>query len=253
MGFVAKLRSFAIVLACALAPVIAAAETLVGSNIDSRVLIGLKADAAAVQSRLPDGWTNVPFPGGPLKGANLLLVLIDSALETDADGAPLDPPSRRAVALVGLGKKDDAVRLYVMGILTTVPERNPYGVAVDAEIERSLSTEGPANGGRQTADDWRISTSDGSELRFTLSYTSGKRGWSTGEAFPYSAATPGFSRIYRYEQLVDLVASTGLGKPPSGEFSLTGSVPELADILDSPLEIVAVTDVPVYVRKVYLP
>ncbi len=253
MGFVAKLRSLTIVLACSMAPVVATAETLVGSNIDSRVLVGLRADAVAVQSRLPDGRALVPFPGGPMKGANLLLVLIDSALEMDGDGDPFDPASRRAAALVGLGKKDDAVRLYVMGILTTTPERNPYGVAMTARIERSRSSEGPANGGRTSADEWRISTSGGDELKFTLSYASGKRGWSTGEAFPYSAATPDFSRIYRYEQLVDLVASTGLGKPSSGEFSLTGRVPELADIMDNPLEIVAVTDVPVYVRKIYLP
>ena len=53
--------------------------------------------------------------------------------------------------------------------------------------------------------------------------------------------------------MVDLVMSTAAGKPMTGEFKLTSTVLELADIFDGSEEIVAVMDVPVYVRKVYLP
>lgn len=231
----------------------AQSETFVGSNVDSRVLVGLSANSDGVQSLMPEGWASIPFPGGPLKGSNLLLALIDGVLEMDPEGKPLDPASRRAAVLVGLGKKEDAVRMYVLRILTTVPERNPYGVATAADIARTKSLSGPANGARVSSDEWRVMPSEGEELVIALDYTTGKRGWTPGELFPYSAANPDFSRIYRYDQMVDLVVSSALGKPSSGEFSLTSNVSELGAIFDGSQEIIAVMDVPVYVRKVYLP
>ena len=229
------------------------AETLFSRNIDSRVLVGLKADPSAVQSFLPEGWSSVPFPAGPLKGADLLLALIDGELEMDAEGKPLDPASRRAAVLVGLGKQGDAVRMFVLSMLTTVPERDPYGVGSVAEIERTSTVSGPPNADRRSSDEWRISPESGGEIVFTLTYTSGKRGWSPGELFPHSASNPEFSRIYRYRQMIDLVASEALGKASSGEFSLTNSSAEWAEVLGGDVEIVAVMDVPVYVRDVYLP
>ncbi|PHP65386.1 hypothetical protein CSC94_19350 [Zhengella mangrovi] len=247
------LRTFVTAVALATLAVAARAETFVGSNIDSRVLVGVKANAQGVQAMMPEGWTSVPFPSGPMKGSNLLLALIDGVLEMDAEGKPLDPPSRRAAVLVGLGKKDDAVRMYVFRMITTVPDRDPYSVATAAEIERTTSLAGPANGGRESTDEWRIKPAGGGELVFSLAYKTGKRSWAPGQLFPHSAAKPDFSRIYRYEQLVDLVASTAVGKPSSGKFSMTSTVTDLGAVLDGSEEIIAVMDVPVYVRKVFLP
>jgi len=247
------IRSLTLMLALTVISVPAQAETYVGSNIDSRVLVGLKVNLDGLQALMPDGWASVPFPGGPLKGANLLFALIDGVLEMDPEGKPLDPASRRAAVLVGLGKNDDAVRMYVLKIMTTAPERNPYAVASAAEITRTQSLSGDANGIRTTSDEWHILPVEGGELVFTLNYTAGKRGWTPGELFPHSAANPDFSRIYRYEQMVDLVVSTALGKPSSGEFSLTSTITELDAVLDGSQETIAVMDVPFYLRKVFLP
>ncbi|MDJ0637584.1 MAG: hypothetical protein QNJ20_02020 [Paracoccaceae bacterium] len=235
------------------ASVSARAETLVGSNVDARVLVGLNANADGIEALMPEGWASVPFPSGPLKGSNLLMVLIDGILEMDPDGKPLDPPNRRAAVLVGLGKKDDAVRLYVLRLLTTVPERNPYSVNVAAEVSRTRSLVGSADGTRKSSDEWRISSAAGEELVFRLDYVEGKRGWSMGESFPHSAADPDFSRIYRYEQMVDLVMSKAVGKPSSGDYSLTNGISDLETVLDGSEEIIAILDVPVYVRDVFLP
>lgn len=248
------LRAFLLpIAALTLYPVQTQAETFVGSNIDSRVIVGLRVNSDAVQALMPDGWTSVGFPGGPLKGANMLFALIDGILEMDSEGMPLDPASRRAAVLVGLGKQSDTVRMYVLQILTTAPERNPYGVASAADISRTKSLSGPADGGRISTDEWRIVPSDGGEVVFALNYTTGKRGWTPGELFPFSASDPDFSRIYRYDQMVDLVVSTALGKPASGEFNLESTAPVLAEVFDGSEEIVAVMDIPVYVRKIYLP
>lgn len=234
---------------------VAIAETFVGSNVDNRVLVGVSAPADGVQGFLPEGWTSVPFPAGPLEGANVLFVFIDSLVQRDTEGKNLSPANRRAVALASLGKQTDgdSVRLFVLRIYTTTPEADAYKVNVAAEIGRKTSIDGPANVGRQRVDEWNIGVSGGGSLSFNLAYTTGNRNWAPGQAFPFSAADTEFSRIYRYQQLTDLVVSTPLGKAASGEFSLTTSVPELSRVLDGSEEIVAVIDVPVYVREVYLP
>jgi hypothetical protein len=250
-----RLGTFLTVIAALTFQGIAEAETPVGSNVDSRVLVGVSAPADGVQTLLPEGWKSVPFPDGPLGGANLLLVFIDSLVQFDAEAKPLAPASRRALALVSLGKMADGdeVRLYVLRMYTTTPEVDPYRVNVAAEIARKSSLEGPANGGRERSDTWEVEVSSGGTLRFQLDYKTGTPSWAPGEALPHSASVPDFSRIYRFRQLVDLVASTPLGKPKSGEFNVTSNVPELASILDGSEEIVAVMDVPVYVREISLP
>ena len=245
-------RAF-LLLALCLWPQIATAETLSGSNVDSRVIVGLKVDTAGLATLMPEGWEPVAFPGGPIKGANMLFALIDGVHEMDAEGKPLDPASRRAVVFVGMGRKGETVRQFVLKILTTVPQRNPYGVASAAEIERSRTVSGLANGARAVSDNWRIAPAEGGEVTFNLDYTTGRRAWMPGELFPYSAADTDFSRIYRFNQLVDLVVSTALGKPSSGTFELSNSVDGLQGILNGSEETVAVIDIPVYVRQVYLP
>ena len=188
-----------------------------------------------------------------MKGSNLLIALIDGILEMDAEGTPLDPPNRRALVLVGLGKGDDGVRGFVLRIMSTVPERNPYSVAIPATIARTRTLSHASDGARTVSDSWTIQPEGGGTFAITLEYAAGKRGWSAGESFPYSAADPTFSRIYRYDQMVDLVVSEGLGKPASGTYRLTSDVTELTSLFNGREQIVAVMDVPVYVRNVSLP
>lgn len=246
------------VLVAAVAVLLAApprAETLDSSNVDSRVLIGFKAAPDAVQALMPAGWTSVPFPGGPLAGTNFLVVLIDRAIALEPDGKPSSPANMRAVALAGLGKQADGaeVRLYLFRIYTTDPDRNPYGVAAAAAIGHDTATGGPANEGRDRSESWTIAPTDGGEMSVALTFASGRRGWVTDESRPHSAANPDFYRIYRYDQLVDLVTSVPAGKPLAGDFAFSSSIPELAAVFDGTQETVAIMDVPVYVRKVWLP
>lgn len=258
MAYILRSRAFAacIVLATAGAlPGAPNAETLVGSNVDARVVVAITAPNDGVQALLPDGWTSVPIPGGPLEGANILFVFIDSLSERDPEGKALSPSTRRAVALAGLGKQTDGdeMRLYVMRIYTTTPDANPYGVSVAAEITRTASVTGPANGARRSTDAWQITVPDGGSLDFDLEYATGDRIWETSDGYPHSALNPDFSRIYRFDQLIDLVVSTPMDKPSSGDFSLASSLADLEEILDGTEEIVAIIDTPIYVRDVFLP
>jgi hypothetical protein len=233
----------------------ARAETPVGSNVDSRVLVGFKANADAVGQMLPEGWSPLPFPAGPLKGANLLVVFIDRAIDLDPEGKPKNPATSRAMALVGLGKQTggDAVHLYVMRMYSTASNYDPYGNASVADITRQTSSGGPANDGRERNDTWHVAPEAGGAIDLSLGYTSGKAVWSSDEARPYSNVRPAFSRIYRYDQLVHLVMSAAVGKPLKGEYAFTSTIAELAGVFDGSQETIAIIDVPVYVRKISLP
>ncbi len=258
MANILRSRVFAACIAFATAgalPGAPKAETFVGSNVDARVLVAVTASHDGVQALLPDGWTSVPVPGGPLQGANIFFVFIDSLLERDTEGAALAPSTRRAVALAGLGKQTDGdeVRLYVMRIYTTTPDANPYGVSVAADITRTASVTGPANEARRSTDAWQITVPGGGSLDFNLDYATGDRTWEKSDGFPHSALNPDFSRIYRFDQLTDLVVSTPMDKPSSGDFSLASSLTDLGEILDGTEEIVAIIDTPIYVRDVFLP
>lgn len=258
MAHIVPNRVFAACIALATAstlPATSSAETFVGSNVDARVLVAVTAPNDGVQALLPEGWTSLPIPGGPLEGANILFVFIDSLLERDPEGNARDPFTRRALAVAGLGKQTDGdeVRLYVMRIYTTTPDANPYGVAVAADITRTASVTGPANGARRSSDAWQIAVPGGGSLDFDLDYATGNRSWAKSDGFPHSALNPDFSRIYRFDQLTDLVVSTPMGKPSSGDFSLTSTLTDLGDVLDGNEEIVAIIDTPIYVRDIFLP
>ena len=77
---------------------ISSAETPVGSNIESRVVLALKVDDAAVTAQLPEGWKALTLPQGPFAGANLIVLLSDRHLGLHPDGAPITPYSCRAPA-----------------------------------------------------------------------------------------------------------------------------------------------------------
>lgn len=233
----------------------ASAETTVGSNIDSRIVLAYKVDDAAAQALLPDGWKLLTLPKGPLAGANLLISFIDRHLELDPDGKPVDPFASRAVAVLSYGTNPDVpgVRFFVTRVYETPPVANSYGNGVAAGISRNTASAGPAGGERKHEELWIVRPESGGEIRLSLSYQSGRAAWSTSEAMPYSNVTPDFHRIYRYQQLVDLAMSAPMGKPLNGEISLASTVPELSGMFNGTEALVGVLAIPVYVREVFLP
>ncbi|MDU8926394.1 hypothetical protein RXV86_03255 [Alisedimentitalea sp. MJ-SS2] len=249
------MKSTVAVLALVLAPLASAleAQTLVGSNVDSRVLLGLSTDAEALQARMPDGWTAIAFPKGPMKGANMLIGFEDRAVALDAEGKPLTPSVSKGVALLALAKETDGkgIRLYVMRVYSTAPDLLPYGNAMAADITRATTRDDGADGKQARTDHWVAMMADG-KLELKLGFTTGRRGWSPSKAKLYSTADPTVIRIFDYQQMVDVQQSDGLGKPMAGTIELTNSIADAADLLGT-AKVVAVLDIPVYVRKVFKP
>ena len=231
---------------------ISSAETPVGSNIESRVVLALKVDDAAVTAQLPEGWKALTLPQGPFAGANLIVLLSDRHLGLDPDGAPIDPYSSRYAALVAYGVSPDTKgpRMFVFRTYETPPLAGIYGNAVAATITRGSSLAGEGNGPRKRSEAWQVEAANGDRISLQLDDRQSRPSWSSGEAMPFSAASPDFHRIYRYDQLADLAMSDGLGRQLDGEVRFDASVPAL---LDGSEELKAVTVIPVYIRKVSLP
>ncbi len=233
----------------------ATAETAVGSNIDSRVVLAYKVNDSAAQAFLPEGWALLTLPKGPLAGANLLVAFIDRQLDLDPEGKPLDPFASRSVAILNYGTNPDVpgVRFFVTRVYETPPAANSYGNSLAASISRNSASKGPADGARQQEELWSVKPDTGGEISLALTYQSGKATWSKSEAMPYSSVIPGFHRIYRYQQLADLAMSAPMGKMLNGEVSFASSVPELSGVFDGNEALVGVLAIPVYVREVFLP
>lgn len=231
------------------------AETPVGSNIDSRLVLAFAADGDAVQAMMPDGWTSVSIPRGAMAGANMIVLLIDRHLAMDAEGNPLDPPHTRSSALVAPGTHPDVegARLFVLRQYEMGSEGGAYGTTIPAAISRTATLEGPADGPRMHRESWVFAPATGGAIEVSLSYTVGTPGWGPGTLRPYSPIDTDFNRIYRYDQLADVAMSAELGRDLDGELSFKTTIDDLAGVFDGSEQVRAVISVPVYAREVSLP
>ena len=240
-------------LAAAVAAAPASAEDFVGSNVDTRLTIAFDVDDAAAQHWLPEGWSLAPFPKGPLAGADLLVIFIDRHLNLDAEGKPAEHPLYRGVALVSPASRGEETRLYVTRVYITEEAVDPYKNSVGAAISRRATLEGSGNEPPSRSEEWTVETADGGTMSLRLVHAGGTPGFAEREALPYSNIEPDFHRLYRYEQIADLVRSAPAGVDRVEDLSFSSSIEELAPMFDGSEEIVAIVSVPWYLRHTYLP
>lgn len=234
----------------------AVAETKLWSTVESRIILGFKADDAAVQATMPEGWKAITLPKGPLAGINLLLVFMDRHLILDAEGKPMDPSANPVAALMsyGVSKDVEGVRGYITHIYEIPPAVNPYGNSSEAMITRQGGKSVDGDSVVSRIEDWSLKTEAGGMVDFKITYTSAGLNWTEGGVSrPYSSAMPEYSHIYRYDQTAELVMNTtsGYARPNEWEFSASGG--EFADLFDGSEALVAVLNIPVYVRDVFEP
>jgi len=250
MALGAAVSSFALFTVAA-----ATGETLTQNTVESRVLLAFKVDAAALAEVMPEGWTPITLPKGPVAGSNLILSFFDRLLITDAEGNPAEPAASPVLALVAYGKTAgvDSVRTFVTSIYEVPPMVDPFGVSEEADISRKAAMTYGADG-RTRSEEWAVRPTSGGAFSFDLDYQVKGYGWSVeGTSMPHSAADPAFHQIYRYDQLAELAMNPGLGLELDGAFSYSAEIPALSGLFDGAEELVSVVSIPVYVRQVYEP
>jgi len=230
-------------------------ETLVQKTVENRVLLAFQVDGAALAEVMPDGWTPVTLPKGPVTGANLILSFFDKLLITDAEGTPADPASQPVMALVTYGTAEgvEGVRSFVTAIYEVPPVVDPFGLSEASDITREAGMKLAADG-RTQSESWTVRPESGGAFSFDLDYRVKGYAWTEdGTSMPYSAAQTEFHQIYRYDQLAELVMNPGLGRDLDGSVTWSTDIPALAGLFDGTEELVAVVSIPVYLRQVFQP
>lgn len=230
------------------------AETFVGSNVDSRVMLAFKVPDAAAQAWLPEGWTIKPIAEeGALAGSNLLVIFIDRYVNLDSEGRPAEPATFRALALVSPAQRGEETRIFVTRVYITDETVNPYKNSIRTTISRKAVLKGTGNDAAKGREEWSMNDGAGGTIVFRMTYQGATPSWSEREALPYSNVDPDFHRIYRYQQIADLVHSGPAGVDRLDDYAFTTSIEELAPMFDGSEELVAIINIPWYLRRTSLP
>lgn len=244
-------------LACAalVAATPVAAETMVGSDHLTRLILAFDVNDEAVAARLPEGFEVVRPPKGPMAGADLIVVLIDKHLARTPEGKPETPAQSRSVVFASLAKTagDEKPRTIATRIFSTDQEHDPYKVMQPAKVSHRLSLSDGDDDARRAEQSWTVAPASGGSFTVELEHSQGVPGWRDGESVIYSAADPDLYQIYRYTQVAEVVMSDGLGKPIDGAIDVMSDIPELAEMFDGTEKLVSVISVPVYLREIFQP
>ena len=232
------------------------AETLVETNVDSRLNLQFRVAEAALKSWVPTPWQINPAASGPGKDANLTVVLLQRLLVLDPDGKPTPGATHRTVAVVVPAKntQTDESAPVVIRVFTADPQGvpGPYKNSVKASVRRELSLKGDGNEPGAGSEHWQMQTNGGS-IEVQLAYQRGVPSRSKGESKVYSAVEPTFFRLYRVDQGVDVVKSVPAGIDRVQKYRFRSTVTELARLFDGSEQLVAISVIPWYFREVRLP
>jgi hypothetical protein len=232
-----------------------AAERLVQSTTEARTIVYFTADKEAVQKLLPAGWVSIPGTG-PLKDTNLLLVLAEGLAAQDSDGKPVLYQGKNVIlAVPAKDEKTGAAGTMVVGGFSSQPEGVPgaYGVYVPAKITMTKSSRSEGAGSTMVEETWEVSTEAGDQIRFSANYERGVGNRAHIEPRTYAATKPEFYRIYKADQVTDLVHSVAVETKRTKKVAFTGSGPQLSKVLSGKEQPVAIVSIPAYYRQIFLP
>ena len=259
-ALIAKLAA-GLVLAGALALTASRAEAETQTEnvvAEQRTYVFLQVAANAAQAFLPAGWAVNPPAAGATKDANLVLVLIDRKLALTPDGKPLQSGTNRLLVLLVPGKNTQTGEAanMVVGGYSADPAGAPgaykvYGagsVNVD-RVEKSADT--PAG---TVEESWAVKGPDGNGLDLHVVFTRGVPAMSSFDLRIFSAADPKFYRMYRGDQVVDVLRSvnTGVNRVQRVELKASGSG-KLVNAINGSEKIIAINAMPFYRRLTFLP
>src|SRR5213593_1363450 len=142
------------------------AETLVETNVDSRLNLQFRVAEAALKSWVPAPWQINPATSGSGKDANLSVVLLQRLLVLGPDGKPTPGATHRTVALVVPAKnmQTDESAPVVIRVFTADPQGvpGPYKNSVKASVRRELTLKGDGNEPGAGSEQWQMQTTGGS-------------------------------------------------------------------------------------------
>ncbi len=236
----------------------ASAETFVESNMDSRVVVALRAPRqSAVQTWLPAPWKVDPIGSGPSATANVLMVFIERILSQDADGKTIPGGNSRAVAVVVPARNPETseASAFVIRVFAGAPGAvpGPYKNSVPATVTHQQSSKSEGADTITGEEAWEMRESDGKSIELRFVYDRGPAVRIKSETNVRSAVDPTIHRIYRLDQGVDVLKSGPAGVEHVRNLQFRINVPALASVLDGSERVVSISMLPWYIRQVFVP
>jgi len=226
---------------------------LSANDISARTNLAFKIADGVAQKKLPTGWELNSPAAGPTKGFNLSVTLIDYLMADGPDGKPI--PSNTTFVLSVPAKRTatgEAATMVFGGFTPSAAVPGAYGVFGPAELTVDRRSLARPDGTSLITEAWAAKAADGSALDIAVEFTRGAPARVKAEAKIYSAKTPDFFCVYRFEQAADVARSTAMGIDRVAKFSFKATGPTLAALFDGSERLIAITSVPSYVRSVYL-
>ena len=236
----------------------AIAEQKIGSNVDNRIVVGLRVEKAQLQSWLPAPWQVNPVEKGPLKDTNLFVLFVDRLLNQDAQGESYAGGTFRIVALVAPAKhlQRGESALFVLRIYAPhedISLYNPYKNTVQATIRREQTIKSTDLEPGTVSEFWEALDRAGGVMQLRLEYQRAIPRRAKQEMKPHSSVEPTFFRIYRIDQGSDLIKSVPIGLDRVQSYKFQVTISELSKLFDGTEQVVGIVSVPWYVREVFLP
>lgn len=254
--FVIVLFSLGIIFNCSLSLTQPAwAETFVDSSVHDRLILALSVGQSDLQKWLPTPWQVNPSPKGPLKGANLYLLFIDSLLVEYPQGKPDRAGSNRYMVLAIPAKNIETGEVAVVVIrgFSAKDLPGPYKNYVLANVLRKKTHKGANQEAEMVDDSWEIQDARGGKIELTVQYQRGILSRTKSEQKTYSAVEPKFFRIYRTDSAADIVKSMPTDVNRLLKYKLSITMPELSKLFDGTEQLVGVIVIPLYLRQIFLP
>jgi hypothetical protein len=246
-----------VVFALAVAGQRAHAETHTENIVaEQRTYVFLQVAQDAAQAFLPQGWTLNPATMGPAR-TPISCWCGSTKLALTPDGKPLQSGTNRLLVLLVPVKnaRGDAVNMVVGGY-SMDPAGAPGAYKVYGAGPVTVDRVEKSNGKPESTveETWAAKGPDGTAVNLHLTFTRGVPAASSFDLRIFSAADPAFYRMYRGEQVVDVVRSvnTGVNRVPMVELKVTGSG-KLATAVNGSEKIIAINTMPFYRRNTFLP
>ncbi len=233
----------------------ARADIFVGSNADNRITVGLRVGQAAAQAWLPAPWQVEPLQRGPFRGANFLVAFIDRLLNQDPEGKPVGGGTFRLAALYVPAKhpQTEESAPFIIRVFGPHEGPGPYKNSVQATVRREATLRGGNFEPGAGTELWEVRDSAGGILEFRMDYQRAVPVRTKGEARPHSNVDPTFFRMYRYDQVMDVVKSIPEGIDRVQSYQLRVTMSELRRLFDGTEQLVGIAVIPWYGRKTFLP
>ncbi|MFH6786101.1 MULTISPECIES: hypothetical protein [Methylobacterium] len=236
-------------------PSLSRAERLVQSATERRTYLFVKSDDGKIKNLLPAGWSPAQNVG-PLKDANFVIVLIEGVAGSDAEGKSILYQGKTVV--LGIPAKNDKTGepgFMVSGGFVSDASTAPgaYGLYAPASVTMAKTSRSDGDAATAVTEQWRIRSEKGDRIDFDVGYDRGTGNWAHAEPHVYSALHPEFYRIYKVDQVTEIVHTTAQGGKKAKEVKLSADGPQISRFFDDKSQLVAVISYPAYYRKIYLP